>query len=70
MVSAFAGLLLFTGGCSQRTPTEHDLFNVDAALPAGLPVRPLDWRVITSSIDREHHTMTTLFGNDAAVASA
>ena len=69
-VSGFAGLLLFTSGCSQRTPTEHDLFNVDAALPAGLPVQPLEWRVITSSIDREHHTMATLFGNDAAVANA
>ena len=57
-------------GCSHRTPTERDLFNVDAALPAGLPVAPLEWQVITSSIDREHHTMATLFGNGAAVTSA
>jgi hypothetical protein len=62
--------LLFIAGCLQRTPTERDLFNVDAALPAGLPVAPLEWRVITSSIDREHRTMATLFGNDAAVTSA
>jgi hypothetical protein len=66
-----AALLLFaTVGCAHRTPTERDLFNVDAALPAGLPVQPLSWRVITSSIDREHHTMATLFGNDAAIRSA
>jgi hypothetical protein len=65
-----AALLLFMAGCSHRAPTERDLFNVDAALPAGLPVQPLSWRVITSSIDHEHHTMATLFGNDAAVTSA
>jgi len=69
MISAVAALVLSVG-CSHRTPTERDLFNVDAALPAGLPVAPLEWRVITSSIDREHHTMATLFGNDVAVASA
>jgi hypothetical protein len=65
-----AALVLLAVGCSHRAPTKRDLFNVDAALPAGLPVRPLEWRVITSSIDREHHTMATLFGNDAAVSSA
>jgi hypothetical protein len=63
-------MLIFAPGCSHRTPTQRDLFNVDAALPAGLPVQPLQWRVITSSIDREHHTMATLFGNDAAVTRA
>lgn len=63
-------MLIFAPGCSRRAPTQRDLFNVDAALPAGLPVQPLEWRVITSSIDREHHTMATLFGNDAAVTSA
>jgi hypothetical protein len=62
--------LVFIVGCSHRTPTKRDLFNVDAALPAGLPVAPLEWRVITSSVDREHHTMATLFGNGAAVTSA
>jgi hypothetical protein len=70
MMIAVAALVLFTAGCSHRSPTERDLFNVDAALPAGLPVQPLEWRVITSNIDREHHTMATLFGNDAAVKSA
>jgi hypothetical protein len=69
-MAALAALLLFSAGCSHRAPTERDLFNVDAALPPGLPVRPLEWRVITSSVDREHHTMATLFGNDAAVAGA
>jgi hypothetical protein len=70
MMAAVAALVLLPAGCSHRTPTERDLFNVDAALPARLPVEPLEWRVITSSIDREHHTMATLFGNDVAVTSA
>ena len=70
MLVAIGTALILLAGCSHRTPAERDLFNVDAALPTGLPVQPLQWRVITSSIDREHHTMATLFGNDAAVASA
>jgi hypothetical protein len=70
IVSGTALLLLGAAGCSHRAPTERDLFNVDGALPGRLPVRPLEWRVITSSIDREHHTMSTLFGNDAAVTGA
>jgi hypothetical protein len=70
MLAGTALLLLGAAGCERRTPAGSDLFNVDAALPAGLPGQPLEWRVITSSIDREHHTMATLFGNDAAVSSA
>jgi hypothetical protein len=70
MMAAVAASLLFSAGCSHRAPTQRDLFNVDAALPRGLPVHPLEWRVITSSVDREHHTMSTLFGNDAAVTGA
>jgi cytochrome P460 len=67
---AAGAVLVLSVGCSHRTPVERDLLNVDAALPAGLPVEPLEWRVITSSIDREHHTMATLFGNGTAVSSA
>jgi hypothetical protein len=67
---AAAALLLIVAGCSHRRPSERDLYNVDAALPAALPLQPLDWQVITSSVDREHHTMATLFGNDVAVKAA
>jgi hypothetical protein len=70
MLTTIGAALLLLAGCSQRTPTQRDLFNVDAALPAGLPVQPLEWRVIASSIDREHQTMATLFGNDVAVNTA
>jgi hypothetical protein len=41
--------------------------NVQAKLPAGMPVPALDWRVISSSVDRTRGTMSTLTGNDVAV---
>jgi hypothetical protein len=47
-----------------------DAFNATAALPAGLPYDPMQWRVITSSVDHTHGTMSTLYGNDAAVEHA
>jgi hypothetical protein len=63
--------LALTLGCTQvPRPGLTDVINVDAALPAGTPVKPLDWRVISSSIDRGSQTMATLFGNDTAVDSA
>jgi mono/diheme cytochrome c family protein len=50
--------------------TPSDAFNATAALPASLPQDPLQWRVITSSVDRTHGTMSTLYGNDLAVDHA
>ncbi len=47
-----------------------DAFNATAALPAALPNDPLQWRVITSSVDHQGHTMSTLYGNDAAIDHA
>jgi hypothetical protein len=61
--------LLLATGCSHRTPAESDLFNQSAALPK-LPVPVLENRVLSSSIDRQQHTMSTLTGNDIAITSA
>jgi hypothetical protein len=62
-----------------------DAFNATAAVPgpphhqpgtindqkfSGLPYQPLDWRVITSSVDHAHGAMSTLYGNDAAIDHA
>jgi len=47
-----------------------DAFNSAAALPSGLPYDPLQWRVITSSVDHSNGKMSTLYGNDAAVEHA
>jgi len=69
-IAAAAALLLAAAGCGRHAPSERDLYNVDATLPVSLPVQPLAWQVITSSVDREHHTMATLFGNDLAAKAA
>jgi hypothetical protein len=69
-LASLAALLCALGCNHRRTPAESDLFNPQAALPASLPVHALDGRVITSSIDRAQHTMSTLTGNDIAVDSA
>jgi hypothetical protein len=44
--------------------------NQRAALKAELPYPVLDWKVITTIADRGKVTMSTLFGNDAAVTAA
>jgi len=59
--------LVLLAGCGHRTPTEEDVLNGQAKLPAGLPVAPLEWRAITSGVDRTHGTMNLLTGNDLAV---
>jgi hypothetical protein len=64
---AIAGLALAVAGCGHDKPAEQDVLNVQAKLPAGMPVQAMDWRVIASSVDRVHSTMSTLTGNDVAV---
>jgi Cytochrome P460 len=61
--------LLLASGC-MRAPSNADVFNEPAALPVGAPLQALEWKVITSSIDAPNQTMSILFGNDAAIASA
>ncbi len=51
-------------------PGRDDLVNNAAAvLPANLPFQPLGWNAITLFVDRDRHTMSTLFGNDVALQS-
>ena len=49
-------------------PASEEVFNGAAALPPSLPADPLQWRVITTSLDEAAGTMATLFGNDLALA--
>jgi hypothetical protein len=44
--------------------------NQAAALPASLPYQPLGWNAITMYVDPDAHTMSTLYGNRAALQSA
>jgi|SRR5579859_2408702 len=63
----FGVVLILLAGCGHRAPTEEDVLNGQAKLPAGLPVAALEWRTIASSVDRAHGTMDLLTGNDLAV---
>jgi hypothetical protein len=66
-----AAALLNMTGCSEVNPRVVTRLNESAALVGGLPANPLQWRVITSAINKtQAPTMSTLFGNDAAVQCA
>jgi hypothetical protein len=70
LVVAGVALMALAGcvtGCGSRKPAEDDVLNVQATLPAGMPVPAMDWRAISTSVDRAHQTMSTLTGNDMAV---
>jgi hypothetical protein len=54
-------------GCSGNEPRISPTFNQSASLVGTLPVNPLQWKVITSMIDRADSTMSTLYGNELAV---
>jgi hypothetical protein len=54
-------------GSSDRVPSS---INEGAALTGSLPWNPLQWNVITSFTDKPASTMSTLYGNDAAVRYA
>ncbi|MBT9332080.1 cytochrome P460 family protein [Paracidobacterium acidisoli] len=65
-----AGLLVIAAGCSGANSRVATHINQEAALTGNLPYNPLAWKVITSWIDEQNGTMSTLFGNDAAVQYA
>jgi len=54
------------GGPGAVTPS----INERATLTGSLPWNPLQWSVITSSIDKQAGTMSVLYGNDIAVRYA
>jgi hypothetical protein len=54
-------------GCASEEPKVSAEFNQGASLAGQLPANPLQWKVVTSSIDRAGSTMSTLYGNDIAV---
>ncbi len=77
-VVMLAVMLAVVCGCNGKKIADADLYNVQAALPSGLPAGVpygvLDWRAITTVVDRGNEagagTTSTLFGNDAAVVAA
>ena len=57
-------------GCSGKKIADADLYNVQAGVGSGLPYPVMEWKAITSVVDRGSGTTGTLFGNDAAVSAA
>lgn len=57
-------------GCSSGQPKIVAVPNESASLAGQLPADPLQWRVITSMVDRADSTMSTLYGNDIAAGYA
>ncbi len=56
-------------GCNTPKP-EPASTNQQAALTGQLPYNPLAWKVVTSSVNHGNSTMSTLYGNDTAIAYA
>jgi len=65
-----AVLCLSVLGCSSENPRVVTRLNEDASQMGELTSNPLQGKVITSWIDKQHSTMSTLFGNDVAVRYA
>ena len=63
-------LVLMVCGCSGKKIADADLYNVQAGVGAGLPYPVMEWKAITTVVDRGAGTTGTLFGNDAAVSAA
>src|SRR5580693_7433022 len=57
-------------GCAADEPKISAVLNQSASLVGQIPANPLQWKIITSSIDRAGSTMSTLYGNDLAIACA
>jgi len=66
------GLVITFGltGCSKINSRVATRLNQDATLTGNLPVNPLQWKVITTSISQKDSSMSTIFGNDIAVQYA
>jgi hypothetical protein len=54
---------------SARSTLLEAVNNRAASLPNGLPYQPLRWTPITMFVDPKSRTMSTLYGNEAAVKS-
>jgi hypothetical protein len=63
-------LLLSIVGCANHEPRISATVNRKAFLVGDLPANPLQWKVVTSSVNTEDSTMSTLYGNDVAVGYA
>ena len=63
-------LSLSSHGCTSRRTGADELINHKASPRGDLPFNPLQWRVISSSVNTRDSTMSVLYGNDIAVRHA
>jgi Cytochrome P460 len=72
LVSVFLLSMLLLGmfGCSGAEPKISASINQSASPDGPLPANPLQWKIITSAINKTDSTMSTLYGNDIAVSYA
>jgi hypothetical protein len=66
----FTLFLLSMAGCGNGGSPVKAEINEGASLPDNLPYHPLQWRVISTSINKPESSMYTLYGNDLAVEYA
>src|SRR5260370_40084769 len=57
-------------GCSGHTTKISPTINPNASLVGDLPANSLQWKVVTSAVNTEDSTMSTLYGNDLAAGYA
>jgi hypothetical protein len=57
-------------GCASHEPRISATVNRNASPVGDLPANPLQWKVVTSAVNTEDSTMSTLYGNDLAVGYA
>ena len=60
-------LIFAAFGCANDQPKITATINQNASLTGDLPANPLQWRVITSEVNKNDLTMSTLYGNDTAL---
>jgi Cytochrome P460 len=63
-------LLILLIGCSKPSTRIQTRLNRDAELSGALPYNPLQWDVISSTLNLADHTLATISGNEKAVAHA
>jgi Cytochrome P460 len=63
-------MFLSMSGCSGAESKIPATINQSASLVGPLPADPLQWKIITSAINKADSTMSTLYGNDLAVRYA
>lgn len=75
-ICLLAGILLLSTfllnmfGCAGAETKILATINQSASLVSQLPANPLQWKIITSAINKADSTMSTLYGNDPAVSYA